>query len=51
MPNVVDMMDKAFEKIQRDGKKIMDDTFMFGTFNKIAKMLIYLKNIWSTFWT
>ena len=30
MPDVVDLMDKAFAKIQRDGKKIMDDTFMFS---------------------
>ena len=30
MPDVVDLMDKAFAKIQRDGKKIMDHTFMFG---------------------
>ena len=37
MPNVVDLMDKAFTKIQRDSKNIMDDTFMFGVFNKIAK--------------
>ena len=37
MPDVVDLMDKAFAKIQRYGKKIMDDTFMFGIFNKIEK--------------
>ena len=37
MPDVVDLMDKAFAKIQRDGKKITDDTFMFGIFDKIAK--------------
>ena len=37
MPDGVDLMDKAFAKVQRDGKKIMDDTFMFGIFNKIAK--------------
>ena len=37
MTNVTDLMDKAFAKIQRDGKKIMDDTFIFGIFNKIAK--------------
>ena len=30
-------MDKSFAKIQRYGKKIMDDTFMFGIFNKIEK--------------
>ena len=35
MTDIVDLMDKAFAKIQRDGKKIMDDTFMFGIFNKI----------------
>ena len=37
MPDVVDLMDKAFSKIQSDVKRIMDDTFMFGIFNKIAK--------------
>ena len=37
MPDVVDLMDKSFEKIQWDGKKIMDDNFMFGIFNKTAK--------------
>ena len=37
MTDVVDLIYKAFAKIQRDGKKIMDDTFMFGIFNKIAK--------------
>ena len=30
-------MDKSFAKIQRYGKKIMDNTFMFSIFNKIAK--------------
>ena len=30
MPDVVNLMDKTFAKIQRDGKKIMDDTFMFS---------------------
>ena len=39
IPDVVDLMDKAFAKIQRDGKNIMDDTFMFGVFNKIAKQV------------
>ena len=37
MPVVVDLIDKDFAKIKRDGKNIMDDTFMFGIFNKIAK--------------
>ena len=37
IPDVVDLMDNSFSKIQRDGKKIMDDTFMFSIFNKIAK--------------
>ena len=37
MPDVVDLMDKASAKIQRDGRNIMDDTFMFIIFNKIAK--------------
>ena len=37
MPDVVDLMGKAFAKIQRDGKNIMDDTFMFGIFNRIEK--------------
>ena len=37
MPDVVDLMDKAFAEVQRDGKKITDDTFMFGIFDKIAK--------------
>ena len=37
MTNVVDLMDKVLAKFQRDGKKIMDDTFMFGIFNKTAK--------------
>ena len=37
MPEVVDLMEKAFAKIQRDSKKIMDDMFMFGITNKIAK--------------
>ena len=37
MPDVVYLMDKAFEKIQRDDNNIMDDTFMFGIFKKIAK--------------
>ena len=35
--DVVDLMDKAFAKIQRYGKKIMDNTFIFGIFNKIDK--------------
>ena len=39
MPDVLDLMDKAFAKIQREGKKIMYDTFMFGISNKIAKKL------------
>ena len=37
MSDLVDLMDKAFYKFQRDGKKIMDDTFMFGIVNKIEK--------------
>ena len=37
MPHVMELIDKAFAKIQRDGNKIMDDTFMFGIFNKISK--------------
>ena len=37
MPDVVDLMDKAFEKIQREGKKIMDYAFIFCIFNKIEK--------------
>ena len=37
MPDVVNLMEKAFKKNQRDGNKIMDDTFMFGIFNKTAK--------------
>ena len=37
MPDVVDLMDKDFAKIQRDSNNIMDDTFTFGIFNKIAK--------------
>ena len=37
MPDIVDLMDKAFSKIQREGKKIMDYVFMFGIFNKIEK--------------
>ena len=37
MPDFVDLMDKAFEKTQGGGNNIMDDTFMFGIFNKIAK--------------
>ena len=37
MPDVMDLMDKDFAKIQRDVKKIMDDMFMFGIFNKIVK--------------
>ena len=37
MPDVVDLMYKAFAKIERYGKKITDDTFMFGIFNKIEK--------------
>ena len=37
MPDVVDLMDKAFAKLQREGKKIMNDTFMFVIFNKISK--------------
>ena len=43
MPDVVDLMEKAFAKFQRDGKKIMDDTFMFGIFNKIAKQVKLLE--------
>ena len=37
MPYVVNLMDKAFAKIQRVGTNIMDDTFMFGIFNNIKK--------------
>ena len=37
MPDVMDLMDKASANIQRDSKKIMDGTFMFGIFNKIEK--------------
>ena len=37
MPDVVDLIDKAFANIQRDGKNIMDNIFMFGIFNKIGK--------------
>ena len=37
MQDVVDLMDKAFAKIQKEIKKIMDYTFMFCIFNKIAK--------------
>ena len=37
MLDVVDLMGKAFANIQSDGKKIMDDTFMFGIFNKMAR--------------
>ena len=37
MPDVVDLMDKAFEKIQREGKKIMDYAFIFCIFNKTEK--------------
>ena len=37
MPDVVDLVDKTCAKYQRDGNKIMDDTFMFGIFNKISK--------------
>ena len=37
MPWCVDLMDKAFAKIQRNGKKIMDDDFMFGIFDPIVK--------------
>ena len=37
MPYGMDLMDKAFTKIQREGKNIMDDTFMFGIFNRIEK--------------
>ena len=49
MSDVVDLMDKTFAKIQRDGNKIMYDTFMFGIFNKITKKAKPLKNIWITF--
>ena len=37
MSAVVDIMDKAFAKIQRNGKKILDNTFLFGIFDKIAR--------------
>ena len=37
MPDIVDLTDKGFATVQRDGNKIMDDTFIFGIFNKIAK--------------
>ena len=37
MMDVVDLMDKAFAKIQREGKKIMEYVFMFRIFNKIDK--------------
>ena len=37
MPDVVYLMEKALAKIQWDGKKIMDDKFMFVIFNKISK--------------
>ena len=37
MPGIVDLMEKAFAKVQGDGNNIMDDTFMFGIFNKITK--------------
>ena len=37
MPDAVDLMEKEFAKVQRNGKKIMDDKFMFGIFNKIEK--------------
>ena len=37
MPDVVDLMDKAFAKNQMDSNKIVNDTFIFGIFNNIAK--------------
>ena len=37
MSDVLDPMDKSFSKVQSGGKNIMDDTFMFGIFNKISK--------------
>ena len=37
MTDVVDLMEKAFAKVQRVGNNIMDYTFIFGIFNKIAK--------------
>ena len=39
MPEVVDLMDKASEEIQKDGKLIMNDKFMFGIFKKIAEQV------------
>ena len=37
MLDVVDLTNKAFAKIQRDGKKIMYDYSMFGILNNTAK--------------
>ena len=39
MPDVVDLMDDAFATILKNGKKILDDTFMFSIFAKIAKQV------------
>ena len=36
MPDAVDLMYKAFVKIQSNGKNIMDDTLMFGIFKNTA---------------
>ena len=37
MLDFIDLIDKAFTTIQRDGNNIIDDIFMFGILNKIAK--------------
>ena len=40
MPECVDLMDNACAKIARNGKKIMDDDFMFGIFDPIKKKVL-----------
>ena len=39
MLDVVDLINKAFAKIKRARKKIMDYAFIFGIFNKILKKM------------
>ena len=48
MCECVDLMDKACAKIVKNGKKIMDDDFMFGIFDPIKKRCRHSQSTWST---
>lgn len=43
MPDALDLMDKAFDKVVKDGKKIMNEKFMMGIFGKLTRKIAPFK--------